>query len=69
MSQHSTGLSRHEIKSVHAAEPMIHGPPTVRLLTYRDLRELKGLKFSRQWIDRLVKESRFPKPIRPGGPR
>jgi predicted DNA-binding transcriptional regulator AlpA len=67
VSQSSTGLSRQEIKSVRAAEPMIRALPTVRLLSYRDLRELKGLKFSRQWIDKLVKEGRFPKPIRPAG--
>jgi predicted DNA-binding transcriptional regulator AlpA len=38
-----------------------------RLLAFRDLRELKGIRFTRQWIDRLVKLGRFPKPIRPGG--
>jgi predicted DNA-binding transcriptional regulator AlpA len=67
VSHSSTGLSRQETRGVHATEPTIRVPPTVRLLSYRDLREIKGLKFSRQWIDKLVKEGRFPKPIRPAG--
>ena len=67
MSQCSTAVSRTNSSSSAAAEPAIRAPPGVRLLSLRDLRELKGFKFSRQWIDQLVKAGRFPKPIRPAG--
>jgi predicted DNA-binding transcriptional regulator AlpA len=66
MSQTSTGLAKIK-SSARAAKPMIRARPAVRLLSYRDLREIKGLKFSRQWIDKLIKAGRFPRPIHPGG--
>jgi predicted DNA-binding transcriptional regulator AlpA len=58
MSQTSTGFSRCEIKSPTGGR---------RLLSFRDLKELKGIKFSRQWLDKLIAQGKFPKPIRPGG--
>jgi predicted DNA-binding transcriptional regulator AlpA len=42
-------------------------PQSRRLLSFADLKKEKGIKFSRQWIDRLVAEGKFPRPIRPGG--
>lgn len=64
-----TAFSKHENQDGTAcsAEPPIQAP--LRLLTFRDLRERKGIRFSRPWLDRLVKEGKFPKPIRPGGGR
>jgi predicted DNA-binding transcriptional regulator AlpA len=68
MSQHSTALSREEIKS---AQGTARGPPAPpasrRLLTFRDLKLIKGIKFSRQWLDKLIAKGKFPRPIRPGG--
>jgi prophage regulatory protein len=37
----------------------------MRLLYREDLRA-KGIKFSRQHLDRLVKKKKFPKPIKVG---
>jgi len=34
----------------------------LRILMRRDLRERKGIRYSRQHIDRLVKEGKFPPP-------
>lgn len=35
---------------------------TRRILSYADLR-LKGIRFSRVWIMRLVADGKFPKPL------
>jgi predicted DNA-binding transcriptional regulator AlpA len=73
MSQGSTGLSRDEIKSsARPSQAAIRSPPPAepiirRLLSFRDLKELRGIKFSRRWIDRLIAEGKFPRPVRPGG--
>jgi predicted DNA-binding transcriptional regulator AlpA len=40
--------------------------PSPRLLSYRDLRELKGIKFSRQWLQVLIRAGKFPRPIHSG---
>jgi predicted DNA-binding transcriptional regulator AlpA len=37
-----------------------------RLLSYADLRERKGIKFSRQWLRVLIQAGKFPKPIHSG---
>jgi predicted DNA-binding transcriptional regulator AlpA len=34
-----------------------------RILSYGDLKTVKGIRFSRQWIVKLVAAGRFPKPI------
>ena len=39
------------------------------LLTFRDLKERKGWPFSDDWTRRLVKEGKFPKPIKSQGER
>jgi hypothetical protein len=36
--------------------------PTLRILMRRDLRERKGITFSRQHIARLIDEGKFPPP-------
>jgi prophage regulatory protein len=38
---------------------------TVRVLSYADLKS-KGIPFSKVWIAKLVKDGKFPKPIRLG---
>lgn len=38
----------------------------IRLLSDADLRA-RGIKFSRQHRDRLIKAGKFPKPVKPGG--
>jgi prophage regulatory protein len=38
----------------------------MRFLSDADLRE-RGIKFSRQHRDRLIKAGKFPKPVKPGG--
>jgi predicted DNA-binding transcriptional regulator AlpA len=37
----------------------------IRILSYADLKT-KGIKFSRVWILHLIKERKFPKPVRLG---
>jgi prophage regulatory protein len=37
----------------------------MRVLSYSDLRA-KGIIFSKTWINKLVKESKFPKPLHLG---
>jgi prophage regulatory protein len=44
---------------------LIRGPP-VRLLSFPELRTEKGIRFSRQWIHRLVKAGQFPAPLKLG---
>jgi prophage regulatory protein len=39
---------------------------TAKLLSQRELKEQKGIPFSRQHIHRLVKAGRFPAPIKVG---
>ena len=38
-----------------------------RILFFRDLGPKKGIKYTRQHIDRLVKKKRFPPPFKPNG--
>jgi prophage regulatory protein len=38
----------------------------MKLLSRQDLREKKGITFTRQHIHRLVKEGKFPAPIKVG---
>jgi predicted DNA-binding transcriptional regulator AlpA len=40
----------------------------MRLLSWNDLREKKGVHLSRSQINRLIKAGRWPRPIHPGGP-
>jgi prophage regulatory protein len=35
----------------------------MRVLSYGELRPFKGIRFSRQWIVKLVAAGKFPKPI------
>ena len=37
-----------------------------RVLSYSDLQTEKGVRFSRQWIRKLVKQGKFPKPVKIG---
>jgi predicted DNA-binding transcriptional regulator AlpA len=41
-----------------------HGPGPKRFLSYPDLRERKGIRFSRVWIDELIRQGKFPRKIR-----
>lgn len=34
------------------------------VLTFKDLRDKKGLNYTRQHVARMVKEGRFPKPFK-----
>jgi prophage regulatory protein len=38
----------------------------MKVLTFRDLRPLKGIPYSRQHVDRKVRAGTFPKPIKLG---
>jgi predicted DNA-binding transcriptional regulator AlpA len=38
----------------------------MRLLVFEDLELEKGIPYSAQWINRLVKEKRFPAPFKMG---
>jgi predicted DNA-binding transcriptional regulator AlpA len=50
-----------------AAPPSETAPrKSPRLLSYADLRERKGIKFSRQWLQVLIKAGKFPRPIHSG---
>jgi prophage regulatory protein len=35
----------------------------VRVLSYPELRSVKGIRFSRQWIAKLIQAGKFPAPI------
>jgi prophage regulatory protein len=48
------------------SETSEHPRRSLRLLSYDDLRTMKGIKFSRQWIRELIKLGKFPKPINSG---
>jgi predicted DNA-binding transcriptional regulator AlpA len=39
-------------------------PTPRRILSYDDLKERKGIKYSRVWLDELIRQGRFPKKIR-----
>lgn len=41
----------------------------MKLLTVKQLREIKGIPFSRQWIHELVKSGKFPAPLKHSGRR
>jgi predicted DNA-binding transcriptional regulator AlpA len=81
MSHASTGLSEHEKHEKHFRDAKHFAPPDQppppprkktrprkgrRLLSFPELKERKGIKFSRVWITRLVAEGKFPKPVVPG---
>jgi prophage regulatory protein len=38
----------------------------MKLLSYPDLQAEKGIRFSRQWIAKLVKAGQFPAPVKLG---
>jgi prophage regulatory protein len=38
----------------------------MKVLSYPELRALKGIRFSRQWIAKLVTDGKFPKPVKLG---
>ena len=38
----------------------------MRILTFEELRPVKGITFSRQWVRKLVEDGKFPAPIKPG---
>jgi predicted DNA-binding transcriptional regulator AlpA len=73
MSQHSTALSREEVRAgARLSHGTARGPPPPdpnnrRLLSFRDLKLIKGIKFSRQWINTLIAGGKFPRPVQPGG--
>jgi prophage regulatory protein len=41
----------------------------VRLLSYRDLKPLKGIPYSDEWIRALIKQGKFPRRVQLGGKR
>jgi prophage regulatory protein len=41
----------------------------VRLLSYRDLKPLKGIPYSDEWIRELIKRGKFPRRVQLGGKR
>ena len=49
MSRYSTGLSTSEKSS--------------RIISYDELATRKGIRFSRVWIDELIRQGKFPKKI------
>jgi prophage regulatory protein len=55
MSQQSTGLSRNESK-----------PGGRKLLSFAELKPVKGIPYSRQWVSQLVKQGKFPAPVKLG---
>jgi predicted DNA-binding transcriptional regulator AlpA len=76
VSRQSTAFSKDEKKSAraHAVGALANSSPPpgpsaagMRLLCYADLKQIKGIKFSRPWIIHLVREGRFPAPLKPGG--
>jgi prophage regulatory protein len=38
----------------------------MKVLSYPDLKTEKGIRFSRQWIAKLIKAGQFPAPIKLG---
>ncbi|WP_426227430.1 helix-turn-helix transcriptional regulator [Pararhizobium sp. DWP3-4] len=40
----------------------------MRLLSFKDL-NVRGIPFSRQWLDKLIKAGRFPQPVKVGSRR
>jgi len=58
VTQQSTGYSTDEKKSRAGGR---------RLLSFSELRSLKGIPFSRVWILKLVQMGKFPRPVKPGG--
>jgi prophage regulatory protein len=38
----------------------------MRMLSLTELKEVKGIKFSRQHLHRLIADGRFPKPVKLG---
>jgi prophage regulatory protein len=39
----------------------------MKVLSFSDLGPAKGIRFSRQWIYKLISDGRFPKPVKLGG--
>jgi prophage regulatory protein len=37
-----------------------------RIQSYQDLRDEKGIRFSRQWIVKLIKDGKFPRSVKLG---
>jgi predicted DNA-binding transcriptional regulator AlpA len=58
VSQQSTGYTTDEKKSRAGGR---------RLLSFAELKELKGIPFSRVWVLKLVQAGKFPRPVKPGG--
>jgi predicted DNA-binding transcriptional regulator AlpA len=52
------------------ALPASRGPSKTiggrRLLSFHELKTLKGIKFSRVWLNKLIKRKKFPRPVTPG---
>lgn len=40
----------------------------MRLLTFKDLNS-RGIPYSRQWLDRLINDGKFPRPLKIGARR
>lgn len=40
----------------------------MRVLYYKDL-NARGIPYSRQWLDRLIKDGKFPRPVKVGSRR
>ena len=80
MSRASTGLSEHEKRGFRDNDASYLAPPDQppphtrprtplggrRLLSFPELKAQKGIKFSRVWINNLIKRKKFPRPVTPG---
>jgi len=55
MSQASTAFSHDERKAGGR-----------RLLCFGELKSIKGIPYSRQWIAELIRKGKFPRPVKPG---
>jgi predicted DNA-binding transcriptional regulator AlpA len=58
LAQLSTGYTAEEKKSRAGGR---------RLLSFAELKSLKGIPFSRVWVLKLVQAGKFPRPVKPGG--
>ena len=41
----------------------------MRILTFRDLKPVKGISHSKTHINRLIRQKKFPRPFKPYGER
>jgi len=39
----------------------------MKVLSFDDLKTVKGIRFTKAWLYKLIKDNRFPQPIKLGG--